>query len=33
VPSELLVPWSTADLRSRGRLGHQFGVIGRLKSL
>ena len=31
VPSELLVPWSTADLRAQPRLDHRFGVIGRLK--
>src|SRR6185436_2445383 len=31
VPSELLVPWSDADLRARSRTGHDFGVIGRLK--
>jgi putative ABC transport system permease protein len=31
VPSELLVPWSEADLRARSRTGHDFGVIGRLK--
>ncbi len=38
VPSELLVPWSTGDLRwspadrrARNRTDHDFGVIGRLK--
>jgi putative ABC transport system permease protein len=38
VPSELLVPWSAADLRwnpadqrARNRTDHDFGVIGRLK--
>src|SRR5450759_1036380 len=31
VPSELLVPWSTADLRAKGRTDHNFGVIGRLR--
>jgi putative ABC transport system permease protein len=31
VPSELLVPWSAADLRARSRTSHDFGVIGRLK--
>jgi putative ABC transport system permease protein len=31
VPSELLVPWSAADLRARGRTSHDFGVIGRLR--
>jgi putative ABC transport system permease protein len=31
VPSELLVPWSEADLRARSRTDHDFGVIGRLK--
>jgi putative ABC transport system permease protein len=31
VPSDLLVPWSDADLRARNRMGHDFGVIGRLK--
>ncbi len=30
VPSELLVPWSAADLRARNRTSHDFGVIGRL---
>jgi putative ABC transport system permease protein len=30
VPSELLVPWSAADLRARNRTNHDFGVIGRL---
>src|SRR5258708_4047153 len=30
VPSELLVPWSAADLRARSRTDHDFGVIGRL---
>jgi putative ABC transport system permease protein len=31
VPSELLVPWSAADLRARSRTSHDFGVIGRLR--
>ncbi len=31
VPSDLLVPWSTADLRAKGRTDHNFGVIGRLR--
>jgi putative ABC transport system permease protein len=31
LPSQLLVPWSAADLRARSRLGHDFGVVGRLK--
>jgi putative ABC transport system permease protein len=38
VPSELLVPWSAADLRwnpadqrARSRTDHDFGVVGRLK--
>jgi putative ABC transport system permease protein len=32
VPSELLAPWSDADLRARSRTAHDFGVIGRLKA-
>jgi len=31
VPSELLVPWSAADLRARHRTSHDFGVVGRLR--
>src|SRR5437764_1078160 len=31
VPSELLVPWSAADLRARSRTRHVFGVVGRLR--
>jgi putative ABC transport system permease protein len=31
VPSELLVPWSAADLRARSRTSHDFGVVGRLR--
>ena len=31
VPSELLVPWSVADLRARNRTSHDFGVVGRLR--
>ena len=31
VPSELLVPWSAADLRARNGTNHDFGVVGRLR--
>lgn len=31
LPSDLFVPWSEADLAGRGRMGHEFGVLARLK--
>ncbi len=31
LPCDLFVPWPLAELRSKGRASHDFGVIGRLR--
>jgi putative ABC transport system permease protein len=31
LPTDLYVPWPTAQLRAKSRVDHDFGVIGRLK--